>query len=48
MLPDEIRRYLINHGLTSDVYKKDKEWLEKHHVDMEMVEKLKQFLTERL
>jgi len=48
MLPEEIRRYLISHGLTTDVYKKDKEWLEKHNVDMEIVEKLKQFLTERL
>ena len=47
-LPDDIRRYLINNGLTSDVYKRDKERLEKHHVDMEMVEKLKKFLTERL
>ena len=48
MLPEEIRRYLISHGLTSDVYKKDKEWLEKHNVDMEIVEKLKKFLTEKL
>ena len=48
MLPEEIRRYLISHGLTSEVYKKDKEWLEKHNVDLEMVEKLKKFLTERL
>ena len=48
MLPEEIRRYLISHWLTSDVYKKDKEWLEKHNVDLEIVEKLKQFLTERL
>lgn len=48
MLPEDIRRYLISHGLTSEVYKKDKEWLEKHNVDMEIVEKLKQFLTERL
>ena len=47
-LPDDIRRYLINNWLTSDVYKKDKEWLEKHNVDMKMVEKLKNFLTERL
>lgn len=47
-LPEDIRRYLINNWLTSDVYKKDKEWLEKHNVDMKMVEKLKQFLTERL
>ena len=47
-LPADIRQYLINHWLTTDVYKKDKEWLEKHNVDMKMVEKLKQFLTEVL
>ena len=47
-LPADIRQYLINHWLTTDVYKKDKEWLEKHKVDMKMVEKLKQFLTEVL
>lgn len=44
-LPADIRQYLTNNWLTSDVYKKDKEWLEKHNVDMKMVEKLKQFLT---
>jgi len=48
LLPQEIKRYLISHWLTSDVYKKDKKWLEKHNVDMEIVEKLKKFLTERL
>ena len=48
MLPEEIRRYLVSHGLTSEVYKKDKEWLEKHNVDLEIVEKLKKFLTEKL
>ena len=48
MLPVEIKRYLQSHGFSSDLYKKDKERLEKHNVDMEMVEKLKQFLTERL
>lgn len=48
MLPEELRRWLMSNGLTSDVYNKDKEWLEKHNVDMEMVEKLKKFLTERL
>lgn len=48
MLPDDIRKWLVSNGLTSDVYTKDKEWLEKHNVDMEMVEKLKKFLTERL
>lgn len=48
MLPEEIRKYLIRKGFTSDIYKKDKEWLEKHNVDMEIVEKLKKFLTEKL
>lgn len=48
MLPEDIRRYLQSHWLSSDVFKKDKEWLEKHNVDMEMVDKLKKFLTERL
>ena len=48
MLPEDIRKYLVRNGFTSNIYLKDKEWLEKHNVDMEMVEKLKQFLTERL
>lgn len=48
LLPEHIRRYLINNGFTSELYKKDKERLEKHNVDMQIVEKLKQFLTERL
>lgn len=48
MLPEDIRKWLISNGLTSDVYTRNKEWLEKHNVDMEMVEKLKKFLTERL
>lgn len=48
MLPEDIRKYLIKKWFTSEIYKKDKEWLEKHNVDMEIVEKLKQFLTERL
>ncbi len=47
-LPADIRQYLINNWFTSDVYKKDKEWLEKHHANMEMIEKLKAFLTEKL
>lgn len=47
-LPEDLRRYLISKGLTTDVYKMDKEWLEKHNVDMEMIEKLKKFLTEKL
>ena len=48
MLPEDIRKYLVRNGFTSNLYLKDKEWLEKHNVDMEIVEKLKQFLTERL
>ncbi len=48
MLPEEIRKYLIKKWFNSEIYKKDKEWLEKHNVDMEIVEKLKKFLTERL
>ena len=48
MLPEHIRRYLINNGFTSELYKKDKERLEKHNVDMQIVEDLKKFLTERL
>ena len=44
-LPADIRRYLVNHGFSSDVYKRDKEWLEKHWADMEMINKLKDFLT---
>lgn len=47
-LPADIRQYLINKGFSSDVYKKDKEWLIKHGADMEMIEKLKKFLTEKL
>ena len=47
-MPKEIREYLTNNGFTTDLWQKDKEWLEKHNVDMEIVEKLKKFLTEEL
>lgn len=47
LVPEDIRRYLQSHWFTTEVYKKDKEWLEKHNVNMEMVQKLKDFLTER-
>ena len=47
-LPADIRDYLQSKWLTTEVYKKSKEWLEKHNVDLKMVEKLKDFLTERL
>ena len=48
MVPAEIRNYLIKKGLTTNVRQKDKEWLEKHNVDLEMVEKLKQFLQSKM
>lgn len=48
LLPEHIRKYLIRNGFTSELYKKDKEWLEKHNVDMDIVNDLKKFLTERL
>lgn len=48
MLPEHIRKYLVRNGFTSSIYLKDKEWLEKHNVDMQIVEELKNFLTERL
>lgn len=47
-MPADVREYLTNNWFTTDLWKKDKEWLEKHNVDMEMVEKLKKFLTEKL
>lgn len=47
LLPEDIRNYLVKKGLTSNVWQKSKEWLEKHNVDLEMVEKLKQFLQSR-
>lgn len=48
MLPDDIRRYLTNKWWWSGVRKKSKERLEKHHADMEMIAKLKAFLSGRL
>ena len=47
-MPADIREYLTNNGFNTDLWKKDKEWLEKHNVDMEIVEDLKKFLTEKL
>ena len=48
MLPEDIRKYLIKKWFNSEIYKKDKEWLEKHNVDMEIVEKLKKFLSSKM
>lgn len=47
-LPPDIRQYLINKWFGTNVWKKDKERLEKHWADMEMIEKLKKFLTGEL
>lgn len=47
-IPADIRQYLINKWFSTNVWKKDKEWLEKHWADMEMIEKLKKFLTGNL
>ena len=41
----ELRRYLNNNGFGTNVYQKDKEWLEKHHADMKMIERLKKYVT---
>ena len=44
-LPEDIRRYLVSHWLPTTVWQWDKEKLEKRKVDMNMVEKLKEFLS---
>ena len=44
-LPEDIRRYLISNWLPTTVWQWDKEKLEKRKVNMEMVEKLKKFLS---
>lgn len=45
-LPDDIRRYLTNKWWWSNVYLKWEEWLLKHKADMNMIEKLKKFLSD--
>lgn len=47
MLPKHIQTYLLSKWLGTNVWKKDKEWLTKHKVDMKIVEELKQFLSSR-
>lgn len=47
-IPADIRQYLINKWFGTNVWKKDKEWLEKHWADMKMIEKLKKFLSGEL
>lgn len=46
VLPDEIKNYLRNKGLGTNVFEKPKAWLEAHHVDMEIVAKLKKFISD--
>ena len=46
-LPEDIRKWLNNKGYGTNVYLKNKEWLEKHNVDPVMVEKLKKFINDR-
>ena len=45
-LPKDIQQYLINKWFGTNVWKRPKEWLEKHGADMEMIEKLKKFLSQ--
>lgn len=45
-LPPDIRQYLLNKGFGTNVWEKDKAWLEKHKADMEMIERLKKFISE--
>lgn len=47
MLPEHLQRYLLNNGFGTNVWKRDKEWLERHGADMEMIEELKRFLSWR-
>ena len=45
-LPEHLQKYLINKWFGTNVWKRDKEWLEKHWADMEMIEELKRFLSQ--
>ena len=45
-LPEDIQQYLKNMCFGTNVYLMDKKWLEKHNADMEMINKLKQYISE--
>lgn len=42
---EELRNYLVTKGFWTNVYQEDKEWLESHGADMEMIERLKRYVT---
>jgi hypothetical protein len=46
-LPKDLQRWLTNKGYGTNVYLESKEWLEKHHVDLDKVEELKKFISDR-
>lgn len=46
-LPKHIQKWLTNKGYGTNVYLESKEWLEKHHVDMDKLEELKKFINDR-
>ena len=45
-LPPHLQRWLTNKWYGTNVYMMDKEWLERHHVDMEKLEELKRFIND--
>ena len=45
-LPDDIRTYLTNMWWWTNVYEKWEEWLIRHNADMDIIEKLKKFISE--
>ena len=45
-LPEKFRTYLQNMGFWTNVYERDKERLEKHGADMNIINELKQYLSE--
>ena len=45
-LPEDIRKYLLRRGFGTNVWEKSDEWLDRHHADKEMIEKLKKFISE--
>lgn len=44
-LPEDIQKWLTNKGYGTNIYLRSKEELEKKHVDLDMVQKLKDFIS---